>query len=97
LTVPVLVAWSYGGFIVADYVRAHSDAEIAGINLALWHPANPSCADRRGGRRRGPRRRAISNPSARLRIGAQPCGRRNHRRCAVVDGFDDLRAINAVQ
>jgi non-heme chloroperoxidase len=30
---PVLVAWSYGGFIVADYVRAHGDAAIAGINL----------------------------------------------------------------
>jgi pimeloyl-ACP methyl ester carboxylesterase len=30
---PVLVAWSYGGFIVADYIRAHGDAGIAGINL----------------------------------------------------------------
>ena len=30
---PVLVAWSYGGFIVADYVRAYGDAAIAGINL----------------------------------------------------------------
>ena len=30
---PVLVAWSYGGFIVTDYVRAHGDAGIAGIDL----------------------------------------------------------------
>ena len=30
---PVLVAWSYGGLIVTDYVRAHGDAAIAGINL----------------------------------------------------------------
>jgi non-heme chloroperoxidase len=30
---PVLVAWSYGGFIVADYVRAYGDAGIAGIDL----------------------------------------------------------------
>jgi non-heme chloroperoxidase len=30
---PVLVAWSYGGFIVADYVRAYGDAAIAAINL----------------------------------------------------------------
>jgi non-heme chloroperoxidase len=30
---PVLVAWSYGGFIVADYVRAYGDAGIAGIEL----------------------------------------------------------------
>lgn len=30
---PVLVAWSYGGFIVADYVRVHGDAGIAGIDL----------------------------------------------------------------
>jgi non-heme chloroperoxidase len=30
---PVLVAWSYGGFIVTDYVRAYGEKEIAGINL----------------------------------------------------------------
>jgi non-heme chloroperoxidase len=31
---PVLVAWSYGGFIVTDYVRSYGEAGIAGINLA---------------------------------------------------------------
>lgn len=30
---PVLVAWSYGGFVVTDYVRAYGDGRIAGINL----------------------------------------------------------------
>jgi len=30
---PVLVAWSYGGLIVTDYVRAHGEAGIAGLNL----------------------------------------------------------------
>lgn len=30
---PVLVAWSYGGFIVADYIRAQGDGGIAGIDL----------------------------------------------------------------
>jgi pimeloyl-ACP methyl ester carboxylesterase len=30
---PVLVAWSYGGFIVSDYVRAHGTDAIAGINF----------------------------------------------------------------
>jgi pimeloyl-ACP methyl ester carboxylesterase len=30
---PVLVAWSYGGFIVTDYVRAYGDRDIGGINL----------------------------------------------------------------
>ena len=30
---PVLVAWSYGGFIATDYVRAHGDRGIGGINL----------------------------------------------------------------
>jgi non-heme chloroperoxidase len=30
---PVLVAWSYGGFIVADFLRAYGDASIAAINL----------------------------------------------------------------
>ena len=30
---PVLVAWSYGGFVVSDYVRAHGEQAIAGIDL----------------------------------------------------------------
>jgi pimeloyl-ACP methyl ester carboxylesterase len=30
---PVLVAWSYGGFIVTDYLRAHGDGSVAGIVL----------------------------------------------------------------
>jgi pimeloyl-ACP methyl ester carboxylesterase len=30
---PVLVAWSYGGLIVTDYLRAHGDAGVAGIDL----------------------------------------------------------------
>ena len=33
LTRPVLVAWSYGGFMVTDYIRAYGDGGIAGINL----------------------------------------------------------------
>ncbi len=31
---PVLVGWSYGGFIICDYLRAHGDGRIAGVNLA---------------------------------------------------------------
>ena len=30
---PVVVAWSYGGFVVTDYVRAHGERAIAGIDL----------------------------------------------------------------
>ena len=30
---PVLVAWSYGGYVVADFLRAYGDASIAAINL----------------------------------------------------------------
>jgi non-heme chloroperoxidase len=30
---PVLVAWSYGGFIATDYVRVYGEQRIAGINL----------------------------------------------------------------
>ena len=30
---PILVAWSYGGYIVADYLRAYGDNRIGGINL----------------------------------------------------------------
>ena len=29
----VLVAWSYGGFIVADYIRAYGDQRLGGLNL----------------------------------------------------------------
>jgi non-heme chloroperoxidase len=29
---PVLVGWSYGGFIMSDYVRAYGEDSIAGIN-----------------------------------------------------------------
>ena len=29
---PVLVGWSYGGFIISDYVRAHGEDSIVGIN-----------------------------------------------------------------
>lgn len=30
---PVVVAWSYGGIIVTDYLRAYGDAAIGGVNL----------------------------------------------------------------
>lgn len=30
---PILVAWSYGGYIVADYLRAYGDLHIGGIDL----------------------------------------------------------------
>jgi non-heme chloroperoxidase len=30
---PVLVGWSYGGFVICDYVRAHGQDRIAAINL----------------------------------------------------------------
>lgn len=29
---PVLAGWSYGGYIISDYVRAHGEGSIAGIN-----------------------------------------------------------------
>src|SRR5205085_10151353 len=45
---PTLVAWSYGGRVVADYVRSHGQDRIAAINYvaaitkadrAFWGPA----------------------------------------------------------
>lgn len=30
---PVLVGWSYGGFVVTDYLRAYGEEGIAGVNL----------------------------------------------------------------
>lgn len=29
---PVLVGWSYGGYVIGDYVRAYGDSAIAGVN-----------------------------------------------------------------
>lgn len=31
---PVLVGWSYGGFVIGDYLRRHGDRGIAGVVLA---------------------------------------------------------------
>jgi pimeloyl-ACP methyl ester carboxylesterase len=31
---PVLVGWSYGGFVIGDYLRCHGDASISGVVLA---------------------------------------------------------------
>ena len=33
LTHPVLVGWSYGGFVICDYIRAYGQDAIAGINF----------------------------------------------------------------
>jgi non-heme chloroperoxidase len=33
---PVIVAWSYGGYVVSDYLDRHGDANIAGVNYAGW-------------------------------------------------------------
>lgn len=45
LTRPVLVGWSYGGYIIGDYLRAYGDSDIAGIDLVgaatLMRP--PTC------------------------------------------------------
>jgi pimeloyl-ACP methyl ester carboxylesterase len=30
---PILVAWSYGGYVVTDYLRTYGDARIGGIDL----------------------------------------------------------------
>ena len=30
---PLLVGWSYGGFVIGDYLRVHGDAAIAGVNF----------------------------------------------------------------
>src|SRR5690349_13656376 len=30
---PILVGWSYGGFVISDYVRRHGQDRVAGINF----------------------------------------------------------------
>jgi pimeloyl-ACP methyl ester carboxylesterase len=52
---PVLVGWSYGGLIMCDYLRAHGQARVAGINfvggaVALGeHRPGRRCARARSG------------------------------------------------
>ena len=36
---PVLVGWSYGGLIIADYVRVHGQNSVSGINFTGAAPA----------------------------------------------------------
>ena len=33
---PVLVAWSYGGYVVSNYLARHGDAGVAGVNYVGW-------------------------------------------------------------
>jgi crotonobetainyl-CoA:carnitine CoA-transferase CaiB-like acyl-CoA transferase/pimeloyl-ACP methyl ester carboxylesterase len=33
---PVLVGWSFGGYVVCDYLRCYGAAEIAGVNFVGW-------------------------------------------------------------
>ena len=33
---PVIVAWSYGGYVVSNYLAKHGDGGVAGVNYAGW-------------------------------------------------------------
>jgi pimeloyl-ACP methyl ester carboxylesterase len=33
---PILVGWSYGGYVVSDYLAKHGDAAVAGVNYVGW-------------------------------------------------------------
>lgn len=33
---PLLVGWSHGSFVVADYLRAHGDGALSGVALMSW-------------------------------------------------------------
>lgn len=33
---PLLVSWSFGGFVISDYLAAHGDSKISGINYVGW-------------------------------------------------------------
>ena len=38
---PVLVGWSYGGFVICDYLRAHGQDRIGAIDCRRGHQAGP--------------------------------------------------------
>ena len=81
---PVLVAWSYGGFIVTDYVRAYGEGRIAGLNLVAGAGAEAAGASTTSARASSrtpatparPTCRRTSPPSAAScgRCTAQPLG-----------------------
>jgi pimeloyl-ACP methyl ester carboxylesterase len=33
---PALVAWSYGGYVVSDYLQRHGEAGVSGVNYVGW-------------------------------------------------------------
>ncbi|HEY0278267.1 MAG TPA: alpha/beta hydrolase [Solirubrobacterales bacterium] len=33
---PILVGWSFGGYVTCDYLRAHGQAAVAALNLVDW-------------------------------------------------------------
>lgn len=33
---PVLVSWSFGGFVISDYLSVHGDGKVAGVNYVGW-------------------------------------------------------------
>jgi pimeloyl-ACP methyl ester carboxylesterase len=33
---PILVGWSFGGYVACDYIRAHGQEALAGLNLVGW-------------------------------------------------------------
>lgn len=33
---PVIVGWSYGGFVTCDYIRTYGAANVAGVNFVGW-------------------------------------------------------------
>jgi non-heme chloroperoxidase len=45
---PVLVAWSYGGFVVADYLRAYGEAGLRAVNLVGAAVVRPPAFDHIG-------------------------------------------------
>jgi non-heme chloroperoxidase len=36
LVQPVLASWSFGGFVISDYLRIYGDSAIAGVNYVGW-------------------------------------------------------------
>ena len=59
---PVLVAWSYGGFVVTDYLRAYGEEAVAAVDLVGGavlltpdlRPHRPGTARQRRGTHAGP-------------------------------------------
>jgi non-heme chloroperoxidase len=92
LELPVLVAWSYGGYVVTDFIRAYGEAGIGAINLVaaavIMKPPNFDHL--------GPGMLANAPDACGTDLGANIGAIRRFLRASTVDPLDEDAWLNAL-